>query len=380
MRINTNISALNAQRIVAGTNAAVSSSMAKLSSGFRINRAADDAAGLGIANKLRADVRSLTQASRNTEQANSVLQIADGATGTISKILERMKELATQAASDSTDDSGRTRLHAEFDQLRSEVSRTVSSTKFQGKELLSGSFGSKFNETYSDIDGVGEVGYYGVEAAGAGVGTYTLTTGAIGATTAAIATLTMGGVSQTASFTTGAVNNINFSQFGITVKTSNAVTGAGLNADTIAITAANGGSFMIGSSGDYTGTTDNLTLDAMNLSVTADGASDGVIISTSSLSSVLDAKSALFRIDSAISNVNAVIGKIGAYQNRIENAASNLKTTIQNYSAAESVIRDVDMAEEMTTFSKNQILQQAGMAMLAQANSSSQSVLSLLRG
>ena len=378
MRINTNISALNAQRIVAGTNSAAAASMAKLSSGFRINRAADDAAGLGIANKLRADIRSLTQASRNTEQANSVLQIADGATGTISKILERMKELATQAASDSTDDAGRTRLNAEFVALRDEVTRTVGSTKFQGKELLSGSFGSSFNAAQSDIDE--GTGYYGVEATGAGVGTYTLTSASTAATANGIATLTLGGVSQTAAFTTGAINSINFSQFGITIKTQSNVTGAALSGDTLAITASSGGSFMIGSSGAYTGSTDNLTLDAMNLSVTSDGAANGVIINSSALTSVDTAKSALFRIDSAISNVNEVIGKIGAYQNRIENAAANLKTTIQNYSAAESVIRDVDMAEEMTTFSKNQILQQAGMAMLAQANSSSQSVLSLLRG
>src|SRR5688500_635073 len=136
MRINTNISALNAYRNLGETNNAVSSSMQKLSSGFRINRAADDAAGLGIANRLRADTRALSQASKNAEQANSVLQIAEGATSTIQKMLERMKELATQAGSDSVDASGRTRIQSEFAQLQEEITRTVDTTKFQGGHLL----------------------------------------------------------------------------------------------------------------------------------------------------------------------------------------------------------------------------------------------------
>src|SRR4051812_24516992 len=114
MRINTNLSALNANRQLGITQDAVSASMAKLSSGFRINRAADDAAGLGIANRIRGDIRSMTQASRNSEQANSLLQIAEGATSGIQTMLERMKELATQANSDTVDVAGRGRIDAEF--------------------------------------------------------------------------------------------------------------------------------------------------------------------------------------------------------------------------------------------------------------------------
>ena len=157
MRINTNVSALNAFRNLSETNNAVAGSMQKLSSGFRINRAADDAAGLGIANKLRGDIRSMTQANRNAEQANSVLSIAEGATGSTQKMLERMKELATQAASDSVDDAGRTRISEEFTALRSEIQRTADTTKFQGKTLVDGNFGASVSTAISTALGSGNV-------------------------------------------------------------------------------------------------------------------------------------------------------------------------------------------------------------------------------
>src|SRR5688572_19768631 len=128
MRINTNIGAMNALRNLYGTQTALNRSMYKLSSGLRINRAGDDAAGLGIANKLRADLRSMRAASSNAEQATAMLQIAEGATTTASNILDRMKELATQAGSDNTDDAGRTRIKAEWDQLKSELSKIASTT------------------------------------------------------------------------------------------------------------------------------------------------------------------------------------------------------------------------------------------------------------
>jgi flagellin len=138
MRINTNVSALTANRNLQNTSAAVSKSMAKLSSGFRINSASDDAAGLAIANKFRSDIRALTQASRNAEQANSVLQIAEGGAANIEKILERMKELATQSAADAVDTDGRTQINNEFLALSAEVDRITNTVKFQGDTLLNG--------------------------------------------------------------------------------------------------------------------------------------------------------------------------------------------------------------------------------------------------
>ena len=155
MRINTNVSALNTLRSLGKTESAVSSSMAKLSSGFRINKSGDDAAGLGIANKLNADVRASSQASRNAEQAGSVLQIMDGATQSVQSILERMKELATQSASDSVDSAARTRINQEFSDLRSEIGRIVDTTKFQGNKLLDGGFGNSVLQTSAAV-GLGQ--------------------------------------------------------------------------------------------------------------------------------------------------------------------------------------------------------------------------------
>ncbi|MEW5919138.1 MAG: flagellin [Gemmatimonadota bacterium] len=274
MRINTNISAINAHRNLTLVNEALTKSTAKLSSGFRITRAADDAAGLGIANVFRADTRALNQAARNAEQAAAVLNIAEGGATSIQKMLERMKELAAQAASDSVDSNGRTRITAEYDALRDEIDRTVATLEFQGNALLDGTFS---------------------------------------------------------------------------------------------------GSFLVSSSGQYA-TNDTLTISGATLdldSTTLTIAADPTTIAL--------AQTALGQVDAALLLVNAAIGTIGSYQSRLEIALENVRTTAQNFAAAESTIRDVDMAQEMTTFTKNQILVQAGTAMLAQANQNGQNVLALLR-
>jgi flagellin len=376
MRINTNVSALNAYRNLSETNSAVSSSMQKLSSGFRINRAADDAAGLGIANKMRADTRALSQASKNAEQANSVLQIAEGATGTIQKMLERMKELATQAGSDNTDADGRTRLDKEFKALQAEITRTVDTTKFQGKLLLNGGFGTSLDtDAASSTALAAGTGVYSAELNGAAAGTYTIDGSVDGELT-----ITSGSLSETIAVTADGAQSVSFTKLGLTLKLdSNFTAAAGgtessADATDIVVEAgANGGSFMVSSSGSYS-SADLLTLTSMDLSLTTLG------VGTNDITSSANAKTALTAIDTAIGKVNTVLGDIGATQNRIEYAQQNVKTTIQNFSAAESVIRDLDMAEEMTKFSKNNILAQAGTAMLAQANQSAQGVLQLLRG
>jgi flagellin len=364
MRINTNISALRAGSNLSSVENDVSKSMAKLSSGFRITRAADDAAGLGIANKLRADIRSLTAAGRNAEQANSVLNIAEGAAGTIQKMLERMKELATQAASDSVDSAGRTRITAEYQALRSEIDRTVSTVKFQGSTLLNGGYGATLNTSSTAL--ATTTGVYDVKISGAGTGAYTLSSGS------SIATLTNGSTSQTLGLTAGTKQTLSFSAFGLSIETNQAV-GAATLAGNLTI-GGGSGSFMVSSSANYT-TTDNIQITGSQL----DLRSSALTISTDP-DSIANAQSALSQIDVAIGNVNTALGAIGALQSRIETATENVKTTVQNFSAAESTIRDLDMAEEMTKFSKNQILVQAGTAMLAQANQSGAGVLQLLRG
>lgn len=395
MRINTNVAAINAQRNLSMTQDSITDSMAKLSSGFRINRAGDDAAGLGIANKLRADTRALTQASHNAEQANSLLQISEGGANTIQKMLERMKELATQAGSDNTDgDSttgGRSRLQSEFKALQDEITRTVETTKFQGTQLLKGTpssaavvaanavtsgdtaFAANASFASVDITGLKAAGSFSITDDGAG--NLTVSNGTVSDTFTATA--------AKAGVVTGANTGIKFQlASGYTdgdISTTGSAAAEKFTVDTAAKTAkaavvGSFQSFLVGSSEQYVDGKDAIKLDSFNLELTSLG------IDSDTLGSLAGARTALGHIDAAIGKVSDTLGNIGASQNRLQYASDNLKTTIQNYSAAESVIRDLDMAEEMTKFSKSNILAQAGTAMLAQANQSSQSVLTLLRG
>jgi flagellin len=377
MRINTNVTALNTLGTVAGTTKEFAKSVGRLSSGFRINRAADDAAGLGIANKMRADLRSLRQASRNAEQASSVLQIAEGATQIVSTIVDRMKELATQAASDNVDSSGRVRIDAEFSQLRTEIGKIASTTKFQGSTLIDGNFGSGLDTNSANSTALAAgTGVYSANLDGAAVGDYTLGDGAAGEVT-----LTFGGTTQTLTGISDGAQSLNFSQFGVTVVTTADFTvtdgtAAGSADSTIVQVDAgtNGGSFLVRSSGAYS-SDDKVTLTAIDLATDSSGLNiDGLDLTTSA-----NAETALTRFDTAIGIINTAFGTIGAAQNRIEYAMQNTNAAVENITAMESVIRDVDMAAEVTRMTKFQILQQAGTAMLAQANQAPQSVLSLLR-
>jgi flagellin len=373
MRINTNVASINAQKNLWNTQQAQSRSMDKLSSGFRINRAGDDAAGLGIANQLRADNRSLQQAFRNAEQGNSVLQIAEGSTSTIQKMLERMKELATQAASDTVDGTastgGRARLNNEFGELRDEINRIVGSTKFQGNELISGGFAGTGNELTFQI------GSDSTSTSQLQISLGDLTAETLGLVTTAArdgsASIRTGGAANPPAIDgTGATATGSF-QIRYDGTNWQADTGSGFANVTLAsgVGTVNGVTF--DTAGLMPATNDTWTIDAVE--AYAGGDSVG-------LGSRADALIAMDSIDTALGNVNSELGNIGAYQNRLEYTMANLKTSIQNNSAAESVIRDLDMAEEMTNFSKLGILSQAGQAMLAQANQSTQGVLQLLRG
>lgn len=281
MRINTNVSSLNTQRILGKTGTQLAQNIGRLSSGFRINRAADDAAGLGVANKLRSDIRALQQAARNAEQGTALLQIAEGATQTIGSIVDRMKELAAQSASANSGD--RAGLDAEFQTLAGEITRIVSTTNYQGTSLLDG--------TMTDAEFL---------------------------------------VSASGSYDTNDL--VSMSGVDLTVAT------LGLETD------------------DGSGGTEALSIADQD-----------------------DAQAALGVLDTAVGTISSALADIGAAQNRLDFAYENVRTTIENYAAAESTIRDADMAAEMSTFTKNQILQQAGTAMLAQANAAPQSILRLLQ-
>jgi flagellin len=255
MRINTNVGALTASRNVFVNNMAVENSMRKLSSGLRISRAADDAAGLSIANKLRTQSRSLTQAASNAEQGNAMLQIAEGAAQTIQRIIERQKELITQRDSTGNNSTVSATLGTEIATLQTESARILADADFQGASVF--------------------------------------------------ASLT----------------------FQVSDQTANG---------TVTVNAA-------------------LTLTA------------------------LTATSTLANADTALDAVNATLASIGAGQNVLDYTVQNLKSAVVNVRAAESTIRDVDMAEEMANFTKNNILKEAAQAMLGQANQGSQSILQLLR-
>lgn len=370
MRINTNVGALAAARNLGNVENAVAKSSEKLSSGFRINKAGDDAAGLGIANIMRADIRAYTQAQRNAEQATSVYSIMDGAAQNIQKMLERMKELAAQSASDTVDDTARAKIQAEYTSLNSEISRVAKTTKFQGSVLTNGGFGSSVDTNSTIL--AGATGAYSIGLTGAAAGSYTLTSGAA----SNLVTMTAsGGRTQSATITAATRSSVSFSSFGITINYNANIAQNSLVGNLTV--AASSGQFLIGASGVYGGL-DSLAVSAVNLDVT--GATDlGDLDGAAGVDDRDTAILTLAKIDTAMTRLNDRLGTIGAGQNRLESAIESLKSTIQNYAAAESTVRDLDMAAEMVTFSKNQILVQAGTAMLAQANQSGQGVLKLLQ-
>jgi len=270
MRINHNISALNTYRQLALNNTSVAKSLEKLSSGLRINRAGDDAAGLAISEKMRSQIRGLEMASKNAQDAISLIQTAEGALNEVHAILQRMRELAVQSANDTNVDADRTALQDEITQLIAEIDRIANTTEFNTQKLLDGNFSSKV--------------------------------------------------------------------------------------------------FHIGANKDQNIQLTIEAMDAASLGV------DGVDISDQD-----GANNAIATIDSAIETVSTERSKLGAYQNRLEHTINNLGTAAENLTAAESRIRDVDMAKEMMEFTKNNILVQAATAMLAQANQTPQAVLQLLR-
>ncbi|HEY0890332.1 MAG TPA: flagellin [Nocardioides sp.] len=271
LRINQNVEALNAYRNLSVTQGQLSKSMEKLSSGFRINRAADDAAGLAISEGLRSQVGGLKMAVRNAQDAISVVQTTEGALTEVHSILQRMRDLAVQGANDSNNSEARTNIEKEATELTNELNRIASSTNFNGRNLLDSS------ETLN---------------------------------------------------------------------------------------------FQVGADGD---TNSAISIELSAASVTT--ATSGVSFDVSSHDA---AQTTVEALDTAIGNISTARAQLGAYQNRFEHTINSVNVAIENLSASESRIRDTDMAQEMMSFTRSQILSQAGTAMLAQANSAPQGVLQLL--
>lgn len=373
-RIQNNIAALNSLRHLNRNEVLMNRSLERLSSGYRINSAADDAAGLASSMRFRAEISSLKVASRNASEATSLLQVAEGAMGEIDLILSRMKELATQAASGNAG-SDRTAIDAESQALVGEIDRIVGFTKYNGTKLLDGNFGSVALSSTAPVDFTAANGVEHIDVANAAAAS-TFTVSAASATANTI-TLSDGSVSQTVTYSAALGQNenqvLNFTQLGIklTVNMQFAAQEAQFDTDSKIHTGALGQAlFQIGN--------ENASESRLGFNL-SEVSANALSVDTVSLLTASGAQSALTSIDNAISTLAGLRGDAGALVNRLSYASSNIAVSIENKTASESVIRDVDMAMEMSQFTKNQILVQASTSMLAQANVAPQAVLSLLR-
>ena len=415
MTINTNIQSLNAQRNLSASQSSLSTSMQRLSSGLRINSAKDDAAGLAIAERMSAQVRGLNQAQRNANDGVSLAQTAEGALSTIGGNLQRIRELAVQSrnATNSTED--RAALQKEVTQLKEEIDRVASTTTFNGTKLLDGSFteksfqvGANLGERIS-IDKI-------VNAQAKNLGDYYQTTTGTALTGAQATTAAIGATDLTdstnatfAAIANGAIkitlNGSGSSPETIDLKNIGAVSVAMESNDAAGVTAANnaaatkrledvaksiseatggrvtatvetGGKLKISSLEEFSFTgaaAATAGLDATDKGVKATGF-DNVSVKTAA-----DADLTILSMDAALKAVNSARADLGAIQNRFESVVSNLSVNSENLSASKSRITDADFAAETANLSRSQILQQAGTAMVAQANQLPQGVLSLLR-
>ena len=414
MRINNNLMAMNTHRQLSAAGANGARSMERLSSGFRINKAGDDAAGLAISEKMRGQIRGLNQASRNSQDGISLIQTAEGALNETHAILQRMRELGVQSATDTNTTQDRGNIQDEMNQLGREIDRIANTTEFNTKKLLSGSLGGAQTVATGTIVNSGSLGT-GVDGTaflnalvdsnGNNLGlangdritaswsvngshqtaTYTVVDVAVNTlgmvntaidTHASIGTVaTTGGVTTITATTAGTVGQIN--GFSIEVRASDGTRKEAASnvlsnfaVGTAARDARSDGSanFQIGAN---TGQSMNLSIEDMRAATLG--------VSNLQVGTQSQAATAITVIDQASQRVSAERGKLGSVQNRLEHTIKNLDTSAENLQAAESRIRDVDMAKEMMEFTKNNILQQAAQAMLAQAQQSPQGVLQLLR-
>jgi len=500
MIINHNLNAMNAHRQLGIGNAAASKSMEKLSSGYRINRAGDDAAGLAISEKMRGQIRGLNQASRNAQDGISLIQTAEGALQETHAILQRMRELAVQSANDTNVAEDRTAIQGEMDELAKEITRIANNTEFNTQKLINGGItDTKFhvgaNEGQDISLAIGAMDAFTLGVAGSST-TATVDAGATSITNATVSGTKGAGIVDGATITVSTAPNTGIEASGTLAVNGNTITaeagaaGTALNGftivfgadsdaaaaatfdadtNTVTITAdwdndnaaapanlgalealirgadaslasvtlsvdgtfvaadfENAGSIVLGggaaaggqvvtltdgtltqtvavadgatsvnvTSGDFQGlsfTTDDITAASGDITLEVTGGSAAVIAADGSVtteatagagidvSTQTAASAAVTTINSAIETVSAERSKLGAYQNRLEHTIKNLDTSSENLQASESRIRDVDMAKEMMEFTKNNILQQAAQAMLAQANQAPQGVLQLLR-
>ena len=389
IQANTNIMALNAQRNLAVTSARMARALEQLSSGLRVNRAADDAAGLAISEKMRAQIRGFNQGLRNAQDGISMIQTAEGALNEVHALLQRMRELAVQAGSSVLSFSERSAIGEELFSLRSEIDNIASRTRFNGLHLLQGSLTTSTASVVGPLTDVADTVTVLLDVSGGDPATtYNLTS--VGSSVTLTNTSTL--VAQTltvASMADGGAQVLDFNALGIRLTLQDDIgVGDGLASTQIAaelgggaiVTAAGSGStgFRVGP-----GSTDNIVVAFGDMRTTAIGAPGDelsvLVTDNQAASSVAKADTLLSSIDAAIVQVSTQRARLGAAQNRVEAAVNGLGVVVENLSAAESRIRDADIAAVSSELVSAQIMQEVGVAVLAQANQAPQAVLRLLQ-
>jgi flagellin len=411
MRINTNIMAFNAYRNLNTTNDALASSLEKLSSGYRINRAADDASGLVISQNLDKQISGLKVATQNAQDGISVVQTAEGALTQVNAMLQRIHDLIVQSANTASSDStARSAAQNEISQLRDEIDRIGNTTSFGNQNLLDGSFGAQAGQLTSAASGLSS----GVTLTGATTSvqfSLNLDAGNTNGSLLTTVSVTAGTYTTAASFEaqlqtnvdtatdavagfTGAVTvkvtdlgsgvwTVNFERNSTATDTGIAISGIGSDLQQVitasgsaAVSNVDGGVFQVGAN---VTATNQIRVSIDDVRITGGSNSTYTALAAIDVTNTATNETSASLVDSAISSVSALRGQLGADQNRFQSTIANLQVTTENLSASESRIRDTDMASEMVNFTKDQILLQAGTAMLAQANSVPQTILKLLQ-
>jgi flagellin len=394
MTINTNSASLNAQRNLSMSQSSLTTSLQRLSSGLRINSAKDDAAGLAISERMGAQIKGLAQASRNANDGISLAQTAEGALSTIGDNLQRIRELSVQSSNATNSTSDRQAMQSEVTQLVSEIDRVANQTSFNGTKILDGSFTSKLFQIGADSGqtiGINSI----VDANVAAVGTAQFA--AVQTSTAALVSST-GAATASGSFSGMKVNGVDIAQVDIKIGDSSAdiqskiVNSINAKMDLTGVTASVDSAGLLSMSSVKAGTDFTFTAgtqtDGAGITV-EDQAGIGTDVKASAstavhakdidVSTFVGSQQALEIVDKALTSVNSARADLGGIQNRFTSTISNLATSSENITAAKGRITDADFATETANLTKAQILQQAGTAMLAQANSLPQQVLSLLK-
>jgi len=383
--INTNTMSLNAQRNLSTSGSSLATTIQRLSSGLRINSAKDDAAGLAISERFGTQIRGTDVAIRNANDGISLAQVAEGALSEIGNNLQRVRELAVQASNATNSASDRKALQAEVTQLVSEIDRVAKQSDFNGTKLLDGSFTSQLfqvganagqaiainNVVDAKASSLGNAKFAPAVSSTADVATLTDLTGVT------INGVTIGTISGTTTteFAASAAAQIN-NQIGETGVFAEVVTTAG-TPDTyrLKLTPVEADRDLVITGAAQLSLADSTAAAPSSVAATATGA----VVKNLDVSSYVGAQKALEVVDKALESVNSVRADLGAIQNRFTSVVANLQTSTENLSASRSRIRDTDFAKETAELTRTQILQQAGTAMLAQANQVPQNVLSLLQ-